>query len=193
MIHVQTWAFQRSAKITDMTNAGKRGKVCRVLHVHGENGGQETGPEAWKRAHNEAVNAAGALAVLCAGFAPETSYDDAEAALRACLAQYPGAGGIVTIEADTCRGVDAPRVKLVAGVPNVWAGSADEGGISLRDLKDQFNEPCMITPNSQQSPARAYELAAKVWELVKAAKSFSQAGDILQTAGCRLHYFCAVD
>jgi len=31
--HVRTWSGARSALVTDMTNAGKRGKVCRQFHV----------------------------------------------------------------------------------------------------------------------------------------------------------------
>ena len=34
-IHVQVWTGSGTARITDMTNAGKRGKTCRRLRFSG--------------------------------------------------------------------------------------------------------------------------------------------------------------
>ena len=34
-IHVQTWSGSGSARITDMTEAGQRGRSCRVLRLAG--------------------------------------------------------------------------------------------------------------------------------------------------------------
>ncbi len=34
-IHVQIWSQAKNARVTDMTNAGKRGKTCRQLRLSG--------------------------------------------------------------------------------------------------------------------------------------------------------------
>lgn len=97
---------------------------------------------------------------------PETGFDDVMTLARAVKAECPW-------------------------IPGVWSGSLDDDGVHLRDLTDTNNEPTEITHD--QAPARAYALGARVWPQVQAAKTMHEAARILRDAGCRLHYFCAVD
>ncbi len=50
----------------------------------------------------------------------------------------------------------------------------------------------MITRSTQTNNA-AYGIAAKVWDKVKQAKTFSEAGTVLSSAGAHLHYYCRMD
>ena len=183
--HVRTWSGARSALVTDMTNAGKRGKTCRQLHVaepwrHYSSG--QTLPQGW----GDWLDLFSRLEALEKGTGEE-SYEDIALLVRAACAGCPE----IKHDEREVRGVDAPRPLLTAGLEGVWSGSADEGGIHLRDLVDRNNEPTAITHD--QTNARAYELARKVWDGVKLARTMGEASDILSAAGCRLHYFCAVD
>jgi hypothetical protein len=90
----------------------------------------------------------------------------------------------------TVRGVDAPKEPLQAGVEGKWSAGADESGVSLSQL-DDVNEWREITHG--QMPARAYELARKVWDRVKAARTRIEASDIPTAASCKLHGYCGLN
>jgi hypothetical protein len=186
-IHVQTWSGGGSLRITEMVNAGKAGKRCRIL---GFRGWLNTGTtEEAQRAHT--------LAVVARDWAnrldTSTTLEDAETALRALVAEFaPLPAYACEIYVDDIRGVDAPRPKLTAGVDGKWSASADENGVFVSEDADSYNEPAMCTPSSQ-SNARAYQLAAKVWGQVEQCQTFSQVGNVLRDAGCKLHYWCRMD
>ena len=188
-IHVRIWSGSKCGEITEIINAGKRGKMCRVMRWGGVDY-LEKEPET-RPGQNAAVKATFALMVLCGKLSPECDYDAAVRMCREDLAQYPGAEVLVKIEERTIKGIDAPREKLVAGKDGVWSGHADENGISLLDHTDHYNEPAEIT--TRQSTSEAYRLAAKVWEKVKQAASMHEASDILTAAGCQLHGYCRMD
>jgi hypothetical protein len=184
-IHVRTWTGSESVRITDMANAGKRGKRCRVIRFQG-----------WRPSAGDAT--ARAAADLCAtviGWAEHldlaTSFDSVAAELRAMVQAAALPAHCAGIHEEEIRGIDAPRPRLTAGLDGVWSGSVDESGVSLSDHTDRFNEPAACTHN--QSEARAYDLAARVWPRVRACRTMSEAKDVLRAAGCRLHYWCRVD
>ncbi len=187
MIHIQIHQAAANAVITDMTNAGKRGKRCDSLRFRGFDPAYEVPPE-----RQPAV----ALTWdILAKIKKLTPADDFAAVVTDITAQIEAAKvdpELVRVAPDSCRGVDSPRVRLLAGLEGQWHGYADENGISLSDETDKANEPAMITRHDQKN-SRAYELAAKVWENVKAAQTFSEAGNILSAAGCSLHYYCRMD
>lgn len=189
-IHIQTWSGSMSARITDMTNAGKRGKRCRTIRFQGTALGYACGNPLWQLAGERTNEIIGRLQ----GLATETSFDDALTLVSRAVdvARIDGIGDtLINYEVETgCRGIDAPKPLLTAG-NDKWSGSADESGISLRDNQDQYNEPRQCT--HRQTHAEAYRLAAKVWEQVQQAETMHQASDILSAAGCKLHYWCAVD
>lgn len=188
MIHIQQWSGGPSARITDMTNAGKRGKVCRTFTWNGFRWqGQRDDNPAWYDASDASLQAEVAIRDLTA----DMNFDAAVAKVRSVMADNPAGESYVRTYEDTIKGIDAPRVKLLAGVADVWSGSADEDGVSLADLTDHHNEPREIT--SRQSKAEAYRLAAKVWPQVQACRTMSEAGRVLTAAGCKLHYYCAMD
>ncbi len=188
-LHVTVHTGSQTARIVDMTNAGKRGAVCNVLRV------------SWNafpgRADFALQNRLGDELGWMIG-QPEfaaLSFEDAAAIVESDIAEAREAGvpgWAMYSDRDTIRGIDAPRVKLEHADPEGrWTITADETGISISDLTDMNNLPRMIT--SRQSKAQAYAIARKVWPQVVKAESMWGAGDILGKAGARLHSYCAMD
>lgn len=199
-IHVRNWTGDNSATITDMANAGKRGKVCQRFHLQGYHyhGSRE---DAQAMASERGIFAiAGYVAKLAGkkfGDAIDVVIDGdyaevvAEISRMAAEAKANGAySWAFNSHADEIKGIDAPKPKLVAG-NDKFSASADNDGIHIADHTDKYNEPREITHN--QTNAKAYAIAAKVWDQVKAAADFRQASQILSAAGARLHYYCAMD
>jgi len=186
MIHVEFWSGSNCARITDMTNAGKRGKTCRVARWSGFRWtGDQTQTTYVEADHNSLQSE-----VVIKALTPEMSFDEALSDIRAAMDRFP-APWVMLSEPDEIRGIDAPKEKLVAGKDGVWCGTLDTDGVHLRDLTDTNNEPTMIT--IRQTKGAAYALARKVWFRVMQASSMHEAGEILQAAGCRLHSYCAMD
>ncbi len=169
MIHVQTWESGCSGRITDMTNAGKRGKRCRVI-----------------RFANRGDTATCSIFYEIKALPLSLSFDTAAEMLREMVARVDG----VTLDEELIRGIDAPVTPLSAGVAGKWAGHADQTGISLSAL-DDINEWREVTIR-QTGPA-AYAIARKVWERVKTAATVYEAGRILREAGASLHGYCGMD
>ena len=201
MIHVKVWSGSRSARITNMDNAGKRGQFCNVLRISGtpwSPNGNGLAPE-----DRQALDWSQRVFDACYALAPSADHGGilveadywAVRKIVCDLVQEARAAGVpewaCAVYDETCKGIHAPRTPLSAGVPGKWSGHADETGISLLAL-DDINEWAEITPHDQ-AKARAYEIAAKVWPKVQAAKTLSQAADILRTAGAKLHGYCRMD
>jgi hypothetical protein len=98
--------------------------------------------------------------------------------------------GYLSVHDEEIRAIDAPKPLLTAGVVGVWSGAADERGIRLQALND-INQWTEITFN--QTEAKAYAIAARVWPQVQKAATLSEARRILSDAGARLHGWCAMD
>jgi len=193
MIHVKTWNGGCSARITDMTNAGKRGKTCRVLSFRGCPWDSWSGDDLQKQSKQVSNNVMHVIEGLLPA-SPTCDFDTAAGMIEAMIDKARAEGipeSYVAAYRAEIRGVDAPVEKLTASGEG-WSASADENGISIDDEKDQCNLPCMITSHKQKD-SEAYRLAVKVWDQVKTATSFNNVGDILSAAGCRLHYFCRMD
>lgn len=190
-IHIQTWTGTNSARITDMTDAGRRGCRCRVLRFQGAPwyaGPCET-PE--QVAAREWTGRIMAEIVFLRG--EPANFDRTAHAIRELMEAARAAGALscyLSLSDESIRAIDAPRVPLTAGVAGHWSAGADETGISLRQL-DDVNEWSEITHD--QSPARAYAIAAKVWARVQSAATLREASAILCAAGARLHGYCAMD
>ena len=186
-INVRTWSGSHTARITDMTNAGKRGKRCRVLCFIGHV--SPVKPDHPETAYTLRIYRA--IAELDRAM----SFDAAAELLVGLICEAYAAGcseyGVRIFEEDI-RGVDAPREVLEAGIAGKWHARADEDGIGLYDDEDRNNEPAMITAH-EQGANKAYDIARKCWHLVKAAPSFHAAGEILRQHGARLHYYCRMD
>lgn len=189
-VHVQVWLGSGSARITDMTNAGKKGKTCRVLRFNGFLGLR----------HNAELNQAyditlGVLELLKPGRPIRgQNFDTACALVNAEIDQARAAGvseHLVATYLEEVRGVDAPLPLLVAG-NDKWSGKADETGVFLRDLTDLNNEPAMTNRHGQKN-SQAYKLAAKVWGQMAGCKTMHEASEVLSAAGVKLHYWCMVD
>jgi hypothetical protein len=189
-IHVRTWSGSRSATITEMTNAGRRGKRCRVLRIEGCAGDPWSSDEPWAKA----VRHSQAILGEVARYGAECDFDVVAARVGYLVGRAREEGvpeGHLGSRVESIRGIDAPRAVLTAGVEGKWSASIDENGVHLRDLND-VNEWTEITAHGQ-SRAEAYRLAASVWAKVEAATTRRDASHILSAAGCRLHGYCAMD
>ena len=189
-ISVKTWVGSGTATVIDMANAGKRGKKCRKLYFGG-----------WRPYTSDRESLAGRAAdlsmrVLTYLAETVTEDDDFDAVRDKVLEMVAAAGDLNNAvrvhDREEIRGIDAPRPVLSAGIDGVWSGKADNDGIFLRDLSDANNCPAECTPSGQTN-AKAYAVAAKVWDAVRAAKSMHEAGQILRAAGAKLHYWCMMD
>ena len=182
-VNIRTWHGSASATVTEMANAGRRGKKCRVLRVQGWFPNGVAGPEA-----ETAGNVTHEVISLLDRTDESTPFDLIAQMVRAIAAK----SNRVDVYDQEIRGIDAPRPVLSAGIDGVWSGKADNDGIFLRDLSDANNCPAECTPSGQTN-AKAYAVAAKVWDAVRAAKSMHEAGQILRAAGAKLHYWCMMD
>lgn len=172
MIHVQIWVGSETVQVTDMTNARKRGKKCRVVVVHGG---------------EEAVN-------MVKKFDLATPYEIIRDAITELASDRKSRGMRMDTYDEEIRGIDAPLPPcdtLTAGIEGVWSASAGNHGISIHNIADRWNEWTEITHG--QTKARAYGIAKKVWHLVLKAETCHEAADILSQAGAKLHGFCAID
>jgi hypothetical protein len=186
-VHVQTWVG--SATVTDMTNAGKTGKRCRVLRVSGASWDEWAGDDVQKLAAR--------LTRQIIRLLNELDTANCFAMVRDRLTELVDEAradgvpeGYLSIHDEEIRGIDAPRPVLTAGVEGVWSGSVDEGGVSLHAL-DDVNQWRECTHG--QTGAAAYKIASAVWGRVKEAKTLHEASSILRDAGCRLHGWCGLD
>lgn len=190
-IHVQVWSGACNARVTDMTNAGKRGKTCRVLRFSGSPTLGYHPNETLIAAHEFTVDLLGRLSGLDT---TETTFEQVAELLANAVASARQDGitdaWLSFCEDQPIRAIDAPKPELHAGNEK-WSGRLDNDGVHLRDLTDKFNEPCECTHG--QTGTKAYKLATKVWGKVKEAETMHEASEILRAAGCRLHYWCAID
>lgn len=192
LVHIRTWQGEQ-AVITDMTNAGKRGKKCRTFHFAGWRP-SVSGSDKASAAYKAFECASEVQRFLADPSAHELTYDAIKGKLYEICGRHIFAGmpeNYGRLYEEEIRGIDAPVVVLDAGVDGVWGGKADEKGISLSDYSDPYNLPASITHN-QTGPA-AYAAAKKVWAKVQKAKTMNEAASILREAGARLHYYCRMD
>jgi hypothetical protein len=168
--------------MTEMDGAYKPGVRLRVLRLCGHYGNDEP-------LQGIALN----LRIFAEELPATTSFDDAERMIRARFVELCRGVAVpdhaVPVRDRDIKGVYAPRVPLVFNCPR-WGIKVDEGGISMHD-DDRHNEGREITHD--QSGARAYDIARKVWEQVIQAPTMSTAAHILTEAGARLHYYCGMD
>lgn len=188
-IHVRVWTGSGTARVTDMTNAGKRGKKCSVLCVHGVASSYHWSGPAEKMAASYTDN----LVRLADEFDRAERFEDLQVLMFRLMVAARSDGvpeGLLKLHEEEVRGVDAPKEPLTAGIPGVWSGGADEGGVSLSALND-VNEWREVS--HRMTDARAYDLAKKVWGKVKEAASCHEAASILRDGGVRLHGWCGMD
>lgn len=196
MIHVQIWHGAGNARVTDMTNAGKRGKTCQALRVMGHFGSYAQAEQANNYTH-ELFHVLSQLPNFVDMFTPFTTDADfgvVREALQRVVVAARNAGVpefAVDTHDETIKGIHAPVPVLSAGVAGKWAASADISGVRLRQL-DDINEWCEITHHDQKG-TRAYELAARVWLRVNACATLRDAAAVLREAGCKLHGYCGMD
>lgn len=199
-IHVRTWPGSGTSRVTDMTNAGKRGKMCRVLCVRfisEDDWGKDCRSHAAQSdpAKVAAIHWSKQLMAHLGEAELHSGFDLCRQNVRAIIACARCDGAPkeeIQCFDEEVRGIDAPVVPLTAGIAGLWNAKADEDGICLTELNDPYNEWTELTRCSQRKTA-AYRIARKVWDKVQAAKTRHEASRILRDAGAKLHSFCAVD
>lgn len=195
---MKTWVdrWHGLIRIIDMTDAYKRGKFLKTARIRGWDDPHQSAHQTMFRIEDEILGKDKGLDRNQMFYHGPVDVPFEELVnLASKMAQENNVAADpanqISVDFEEIKAIHAPRIPLVAGVEGVWSGSADEGGIGLNDLTDHYNEPRMIT--IRQSNAEAFRLAAKVWDRVKQAKTFHEAGEILREAGCKLHYYCAID
>lgn len=200
MVHVKVWSGSRTARIIDMTNAGKIGKRCSTLRISGASWSASPFETEDQKAARQASES---LIAQLEGLGEHVSNGgqvldyDFEMLTGAVLHRVNAAHAAGSPESylnafgESIKGIHAPRRPLTAGVEGKWSAIADESGISMRQL-DDVNEWSQITRHGQTGP-QAYKLAAKVWDRVKQCSRMGEAAEILRAAGCKLHGYCAMD
>jgi hypothetical protein len=176
-IHVRTWSAVLSGTVTEMANAGRRGKVCRVLELSAS-GVYDANPR-----RGEVGNF---FSNVLGGLSGEESYDDVLLVARALKDLCPEFGLRETV----IRGIDAPRPELRAVVEGAWSARLDDDGLTVRCLRDAINEP---TSYSTSSKSRTHEVASRVWPALERQATYSQACRLLSDAGIKIKSYCAVD
>jgi hypothetical protein len=163
MIHISTCTGSRSVRIVDMTNAGKRGKVCRVIH--------DSKIDGFDTFHQMTRTTGNAIVAM--------SFDDAASMMPE------------TADLEEIRGVDAPLPRREVMHDN-FSLTLDTNGAHLRDNRDQINWPTTITSHRQNNRT-SYMKALKVWDKLKAATTYYECVELMSDAGCVLHSYCAMD
>ena len=205
MVHAELWSGAGNFRLTDMENAGKRGKLCRTLRFQGCPWAWEQNPAAtplqkaearWSRTiYYKVYDLAGADCTYQHEVEINRTFDVVKEAIESMLIDARADGVMVNTGAVHCveesiRGVDAPVPTLEAGVSGQWSASAGNHGISMRQTNDP-NEWSEITHG--QTSGAAYRIARKVWDQVTKAATMREAVEILRAAAARLHGYCAMD
>lgn len=181
--HIQTWSGTHGVNIIEMTNSGKSGKTCRQFRFWGDDRGSET-MQGFFYARNLLKGESSGIV--------DVSYDEIVARLNDIITNAAFAESPYRLqgEEDTIRGVDAP-LPVLSFICDGFALSVDKDGVHVSDLRDQHNLPRICT--IRQKGRIAYGKAAKVWASLVACTTFSDVWTMLDDAGCRTHYWCAMD
>jgi hypothetical protein len=186
-LHVHVWKGSRTARVTDVANAGKRGKTCTQFVV------MATCPDGKSDEAHAKYN-------FCTGALHEIEELPRQMSLSELgifmgkLVERAREAGLserqFSVEMGQIKGIHAPRKPLSYVRDGEWFVEADENGIRMGQLNDP-NEWRDIT--IRQSAARAYEIAEQVFPLVANQQSYSQMRDLFTRAGARLHGYCGMD
>lgn len=173
--------YREGLKVTDLENAGKRGKTVQELYV-----GQK-----WGR---EAGDASARLYDLCNLVCRTGSYETAAALVFCYVDEHPEA---FTLDHSTHKGVDVTpagfeEISICNEHMSLSAGYEDFG---VSDRTDRHNEPRLI-PTCHGGKKTAVK---KFYEYVRANRerlataTFGQVWAGASAAGVRMHHFCAMD
>jgi len=176
MLHVDI--FNSSARVTDMTDAHKRGKSCNRFSLSCWSGSD--------RAFSLFHDAKRFLESL----APDSSFEDAYRGCKAIADGYALPSNEAALEIGSIRAIDAPR-EVLSHRSDRWSIRVDGSGISISDLTDLHNEPRCIT--SRQTGGAAYAIAKRLWPRLTECGTMGQASSLLMEHGAKLHSYCAVD
>lgn len=170
--------FAESIRVTDLTNAGKRGKKVESWIIFSNSGGSKALP----------------LETMALQYAMWAKRDATPAKMKSVLDEdLEVYGDTMSLETRTERGVDV----LPGGFKPVFVRGAHvtiESSLTdfvIRDINDDNNEPTCIA-KGKKSIGQFYKWIS---ENQKKAQSMTlgQIMNALKTEGIEYHYFCAVD
>ena len=164
--------YNDSIEVTDLTNAGKKGKVCKTFS-------------------NGAFDSGCAFEDLLDTLDTETFES-----LRAKTMDLDNEHGFSFHESERKGVLVAPAgFKDLMIIGNYVSVRADFDSFAVRDLVDQNNLPTLIPPchGGEKKAIKAfYKWVAANQEAIKDMK-FGQVWEAIRVAGVDTHYFCAMD
>ena len=177
----EKWRVHRYASsvvITDLTNAGKRGKKCREFAVYDID---------WKRLPISADTIAKTFEDLAKKNAPL-------AAMEKAAKEFEGAGASLSIRDQ--RGVDVTpggfeNIKIKGD--NVYI-EAEYDTFRIKNLQDTYNEPTCIPAlkGGKKDIPQFYRWVKDNEKKIK-TMTFSEVLKAMDREGIKYHYFCAMD
>lgn len=190
-VHVKV--YEDSATVTELANAGKVGKKCRVLRFRGSPSNWQWQDNASAGQKAAAIHTGRVLAMLSDPKSVADGFDTIRERVRDKVAVARGEGAELhsfNSYDEEIKGIDAPQPPLTHGVEGEWYVGADHNGISCG--QHDVNQWRDVTSH-RQTNAQAYRIAKKVWDKVKQAKTYHEATEILRAAGAKLHGYCGTD
>ena len=170
--------YRGSLQITEIVNAGKRGKVCRKMTAYDLD--MVHNPITLNRLNHWADGL------------HRSDYDDALSEVAAIAQQDPR----VKIDEQLVKAITVAPVgmgKIEFDTPH-FVLRAEPREFYVRDKKDANNEPCIMEPVSggTRDAMAFYKFVAENRMLLETI-SFSQLTDLLLKRGIRYHGWCAMD
>lgn len=178
--------YRSSLLVTDLTNAGKRGKKCTGVCLYD-----------YDIATHDNLGATAALETVIRVVQSAETISQVECLFGAYCAMIEKKGFYTAkCETRSLRGVDvipAGVEKLTVHSPKVYI-EADGQTFMVRDLRDPINEPTLIPPSrASKTAAKLFYAYVKANFSVLTSYSFNDVYRGMSDAGIGCHYFCAVD
>lgn len=180
--NVRIHRYRPSVEITDLTNAGKRGKRCKVLFVYDLDYTDDAG---------------GLVEDMVDALSRARNYEQASRIVEKGLTAINAVSRYsAKMDERLVRGVDVSPggfKPIEIHGQHVYV-QADFDSFTVRDKDDHWNEPTCIPSGSGSKTAvkMFYRWAMDNESLIKRG-TFHEVTESMSKAGIRYHYYCAVD
>lgn len=179
--------YESALRVTDITNAGKRGKTCPEFALYNLDFPL---PEPGASAVDDAL----------AAIAKAGTYAKAVAIAREAVAAAKAVFSNVNIEENALRGVDvdppagAMGAPIKLDLPN-FSLEATATGFAVHDKGDTNNYPVLMTPSGgkRKTAIKAFHAWATANKAALPKMKFDDVHRALRTAGIDYHYFLSMD
>ena len=173
--------YREGLKVTDLTNAGKRGKVVQELYI---------GQKSWQRT----CDASARLYDLCDLVCRTGNYSTAAALVECYVDENPEA---LSIDARTFKGIEVQPAGFeeisISNEHMAMTAGYDSFGVS--DLRDQANCPRLIPTchGGAKTAVKRWYAYVKANRKQLETATFSQVWEAMSKADVKTHYYCAMD